>query len=129
MAKLLLLRFLCGYEHFVLGAGKDASTGFCDLSQNPVERPCFSANGSLPCLRRSSRLWHCGSRRFVSCLELGAAMGLPTFEPLAKAAKVNLDPCRQLYSHAELGNGMHIACAGVVLGIGLACASHDSATL
>lgn len=94
---------------------------FFDLSQNPGERPCLATNGSLPCLRRNSKLWCSLSRRFVTPIELAACLGLPVFGRGAKMAAVSLDPCRDKYGMGDLGNTMHISCVGVILGIALAC--------
>ena len=113
------LRFLQGYD--VLAAEQTPRPRFYDLSQDPLKRPTMSTKGALPCLKRNSRLWHSTSARFMTTIELGAAMGLATFQLGAETARVPLDTCRYDYGMGELGNTMHVSCVGAILAIALAC--------
>ena len=92
---------------------------FVDLSQNPSQRPAWSAAGQLPTLRTNSNIWHVASKRYVLPSELACCMGIPVSRSCADAAGVS--PDGQQYSVKVLGNTMHVACVGTCLTVALSC--------
>jgi len=87
-----------------------------------------SENG-LPCLTRSSVLWHVASKRWMLPVELAASLGLPVRECLAQAAHLrHVDAGSALYSPELLGNSVHVPTIGLVLATTLVCAGPRSQT-
>ena len=55
-------------------------------------------------------------------MELAAMHGFPVSESLAAEAGVTVDPCRDMYSYPQIGNGMHLANVGSAMAVALVCA-------
>ena len=120
-------RFLGRYNEKWLGARRrppedDPSCVF-NLGQDPMKRCCWtSSKGLLPTLLHSGgRLWVPSLKRWLLPLELAAMSGFPVTEALARAGRVSVDTCSDVYTQAQLGNGMHVSSVGIVLMCVLAC--------
>ena len=107
----------CAVEDLIVNLQDNPAAGWCTWT---------GVSGVLPTLRRSAGVYvYVPQHRQVTLKELYAAMGWPTFSALACASHVPMvDPFRANRSWSEarkqLGNGMHIACLGVLLSLWLA---------
>lgn len=90
-----------------------------NLSQNPAKRfCCTSAQGMMPTLTCSSRkMWSPYLRRWLVSQELSVAMG---FVVGARDSGTPVDLLGDAPTCAKLGNAMHVACIGSVIGCALA---------
>lgn len=87
-----------------------------DLGQNPGSGNEVYRLG-LPTLRRgSSRLWLARGQRWLLPAELRAALGFPSYRPLADAARVDVDPSQDEARFAT-GNAMHVANVGAIIAL------------
>jgi hypothetical protein len=93
------------------------------IGDNPRMRCVWSANGFIPTFRRGGgKYWMPYHRRWILPKERLALMGFPVYPALAKASGVEvmkIDNIRQAKLMA--GNAMHLANAGAILAVTLAC--------
>ena len=96
-----------------------------NLQDNPNGRKTWSAvSRRMPSLRRDSRfVWSPFHRRWLSFYERMAALGFPIYPEAAVAAGVAqfLPPDRDVSTQQMIGDTIHVANIGIVIGIALAC--------
>ncbi len=123
--------FLSEYESmWFLERGGEASRDPCcvfNLAQNPRKRPCATTRaGYVPTLTRTGgHLWVPLCKRWMCAIELAALVGFLVRPDLAAASRY-VDVCCGQYTRAQLGNAMHVANVGCVLGTALACVTRSA---
>ncbi len=113
---------------FVEREGREPSTELTclfNLTQNPRARPNQTTRaGEMPTITRQSKLlWSPSMRRWLLPVELAAASGLPVTSAFAADARVPMDTFAGQYTPSQIGNIMHLANAGSVLAVALACSA------
>lgn len=93
------------------------------LGDNPQKRCVWSVNGHIPTFRRGGGMyWMPYHRRWIMPKERLALMGFPVYPDLAKASGVDVLPIENRNKAKMMaGNAMHLANAGAILAVTLAC--------
>lgn len=102
---------------------KSTERSVINLGDNPEKRRVPAAGGPLPTFKHNAGiLWVPERRRWLLPLERAAVMGYPVFAQLASTASVDLDSVTR--DASQIGNGFHIACAGLVIASVLSSLGH-----
>jgi site-specific DNA-cytosine methylase len=93
------------------------------IGDNPLKRLVWSAGGTIPTFRRGGGFyWMPYYRRWILPKERLALMGFPVYPDLAKASGVPVMEIEdQRKAKMMAGNAMHLANAGAILAVTLAC--------